>query len=324
MDGKINGIFVISVYNCIGRFAVPCFLMLSGVFLLDNSSNKEYKYFYKKSFKRIFMPTILFSMIYLFYYAICNLIGRGSIEIVWLLKNLVKGKPATHLWYMYMLIGVYLLVPLLIKFKEDIGEKNFKIVSWILFPISTIFLWTSTFELKWNLGFSFLYLPYLMTGYSISKTFNNKSLLKSLLFEVLSFISLLIMAYLVNRVTLSGLRIEHLNYSITSNSPLSMLYSIFVFILFSLLTVNINFSKLSNLSFDIYLIHYGVWDFIKKCLNHFAREGFVFELNAIWSIPVFTLIVMLLSLILALVYNKIVSSQLMKNFEDKVTNFIFR
>lgn len=49
-------LFIICVYNSISRFAVPCFLMLSGAFILDDKRNLNYRYFYSKSFKKIGVP----------------------------------------------------------------------------------------------------------------------------------------------------------------------------------------------------------------------------------------------------------------------------
>lgn len=53
----------ICIYNSISRFAVPCFLMLSGAFILDNESNLNYKAFYSKSFSKVGVPTIVFSLL---------------------------------------------------------------------------------------------------------------------------------------------------------------------------------------------------------------------------------------------------------------------
>lgn len=37
----------IVIYNTLSRFAVPCFMMLSGAFLLANDKNAEYRFFIK-------------------------------------------------------------------------------------------------------------------------------------------------------------------------------------------------------------------------------------------------------------------------------------
>ncbi|MCR5609909.1 MAG: acyltransferase [Lachnospiraceae bacterium] len=55
----------IIIYNTLSRFAVPCFMMLSGAFLVSNNNNIHFKNFYKKSYHSIVIPTIIFSIFYL-------------------------------------------------------------------------------------------------------------------------------------------------------------------------------------------------------------------------------------------------------------------
>ena len=51
--GKLyeRNIIIPLLYGTLANFAVPCFLMLSGAFLLNNNKNEEYNFFYKKSMK---------------------------------------------------------------------------------------------------------------------------------------------------------------------------------------------------------------------------------------------------------------------------------
>ena len=55
------------LWNTLTRFAVPCFIMLSGAFLLADERNVEYRYFYKKQFRRIGIPTLSFIGLYLLF-----------------------------------------------------------------------------------------------------------------------------------------------------------------------------------------------------------------------------------------------------------------
>lgn len=102
---KIKAPFLICVYNSIVKFAVPCFLMLSGAFIIDNKKNDEYRNFYSKSFVHIGVPTIIFSGIYFLYRLPPCFIGEDR-GINPLLKDIIKDSPMYHMWYLYMLIGV--------------------------------------------------------------------------------------------------------------------------------------------------------------------------------------------------------------------------
>lgn len=50
---SLVGFNICSLINIITRFSVPCFVMLSGAFILNNEKNADYKHFYAKSFYKI-------------------------------------------------------------------------------------------------------------------------------------------------------------------------------------------------------------------------------------------------------------------------------
>lgn len=118
-----------SFYDSLARPAVPIFVLLSGRFALSNEKNVDKKYYYKKIFKRIINPTIIWSAIYfLFYYVLIigNFIISGKLEKVLVpIKAWIIGAPYYHLWYLYMSIGLYLLVPYLLQLKKKWGGEKF-------------------------------------------------------------------------------------------------------------------------------------------------------------------------------------------------------
>lgn len=70
-----DNVFVTCVFNRLSRFAVPCFIMISGAFALDNSENTNFKYYYRKIFKSLGIPTIIFSILYFIYKEILIIIS---------------------------------------------------------------------------------------------------------------------------------------------------------------------------------------------------------------------------------------------------------
>lgn len=53
--------------HAVTALGVPCFVLLSGAFLLSNYKNRDIGYFYKKSFFNIFLPAIIISLGYSIY-----------------------------------------------------------------------------------------------------------------------------------------------------------------------------------------------------------------------------------------------------------------
>ena len=123
-------IFTTVLYNTLSRFAVPCFVMLSGAFILSNDKNADYHYFYQKSYRSIGIPTFIFSVLYFLYSIVISIAIIKIRKDDWTVlltpvQDLIKGKPYYHMWYLYVIIGVYILVPILYRFKRDVKEKTF-------------------------------------------------------------------------------------------------------------------------------------------------------------------------------------------------------
>ncbi len=97
-----------NVFGSFARPAVPLFVMLSGALLLGR--RETWDVFVKKRLMRILIPLLAWSAIFFLYrYFYHN--HTFSLESV--LKGLYSGHAYFHLWYFYMLFGLYLLLPLL-------------------------------------------------------------------------------------------------------------------------------------------------------------------------------------------------------------------
>lgn len=314
------------IYNCtinaLTRFAVPCFIMISGAFAIDNVKNKEFKYYYSKIFKNVIIPTIIFSIIYfgyLIFRKIFILSFSGNIlnEIINFVKLTILGQPFYHMWYLYMIIGVFLLTPIIIILKQEIGEKKFKYITIIFFILSMIGLMTSTYKFEWDPGVSFRYLSYFMLGYVIKNNVKKeKSNLKSLLLIIIGFIILGFAGYLRYKQALNGITEDNLTFALLQPySPLPIVSSILIFAGFAKLNFNKDVTKISLLTFEIYLIHAGVLDLLKLTIKP--------TMNSIIVILVITILTFIISLLLAIIYKKI--RKIINNkwhIEDKVLKLL--
>ena len=110
------------------RPSVPLFAMMTGLLLLPvNSSPSE---FYRKRIPRVLIPMVLWSVLYYLVPWFTGLMGldksiisvmfpyvyEPSQELGATLKNIAQipftfNFYTTHMWYIYMLIGLYLLMP---------------------------------------------------------------------------------------------------------------------------------------------------------------------------------------------------------------------
>jgi surface polysaccharide O-acyltransferase-like enzyme len=117
-------------YNTIARPCVPLFVMLSGYLLLQPSKvNEPLKAFFKKRWARIGLPFIFWGAIYIVW---VGLFDGGSFSAASIEQSLLQG-PFVTFWFLYMLVGLYLLTPLLRVFTAHASDNLMKYVLVIWF-----------------------------------------------------------------------------------------------------------------------------------------------------------------------------------------------
>ena len=304
---------ITSIYSILSRFAVPCFLMISGAFILSDNKNRDYKFFYNKTFNKVGIHIFIFTIIYSFYkFLIASNKFKSLLSIV---KSILLGLPFYHMWYMYILIIIYLLVPITIRFKDDIGERNFAKISICFLIVAMLSMCTSTHTLQWDLGFSFCYFGYFMIGYVVRKKYlNNSNNLNAVVSIVVGFVILLLTSqidYIISKKQI----FSFLSFKLVEPfSPLILLASVIIFKGFAQLRINIKLESVSKYMFYVYLIHALIWEILKN--NLIIKIGLIIDSKII--IPICIVVVFLVSLICAIFYD------IIWNFIDskfQVSNF---
>jgi surface polysaccharide O-acyltransferase-like enzyme len=98
-------------YDAIGRWCVTVFVLLSGHLLLDPARTEPVADFYRRRASRILVPLIFWSCFYTaFGFAKARLSGE-PLNARAALDAFLAGTPTSHLWYLYMLLGLYACVP---------------------------------------------------------------------------------------------------------------------------------------------------------------------------------------------------------------------
>ena len=104
----------VSVLNVLPRACVALFIVASSYlqFPLHYSSGE----FFKRRAKRILIPFLVWSVVYALAY------GEPAQNFKDLLLNF--NYAAGHMWFVYMLVGLYLVMPLLSPWAEKVGRKE--------------------------------------------------------------------------------------------------------------------------------------------------------------------------------------------------------
>lgn len=187
-----------AAYGALLRPCVPLFVMITGALLLPVKG--EASVFYKKRIPRVFWPFLIWSVIYNLFPWITGLLGLSPDVILDVFPY--SGEEATrqslgvslgyiaeiplnfslldvHMWYIYLLIGLYLYLPIFSAWVEKASDKA-KLWFLVAWGITTLlpyyneyvspYLWGTC---SWN-SFGMLYYfagfnGYLMLGHYLRK-----------------------------------------------------------------------------------------------------------------------------------------------------------
>ena len=140
LNPSITGMDVVNwlsttTYAAVGLLGVPLFVMLTGVLLLDpNRENESLRVFYKKRLNRIGWPFIFWTVVY---FAWSFGVLEQPLTLMSVLQGLASGAYA-HLWYLYLLMGLYALTPVLRVLVKHLDRKLYKYLLIIWFAGTTL------------------------------------------------------------------------------------------------------------------------------------------------------------------------------------------
>ncbi|MBB3058949.1 acyltransferase [Mucilaginibacter gotjawali] len=191
-------------YNSLCRICVPLFVMISGFFLFPV---KDASVFFKKRFSRVAIPFILWCVLYAFYFYF-----RGDATLNATVTNIVHipvnyGVEIGHLWFVYMLLGIYLFAPVLSPWIQTASRKSmeFYLLLWcIAFCIPYIHLifpaiWGEAF---WNHTPMLYYFSGFM-GYVVLANYIKRFHMEPARWNYVAGIALLVVGYGITAVGFS-------------------------------------------------------------------------------------------------------------------------
>jgi len=285
-----NSYLVSLIFNTISRVSVPIFFMISGALLLDRKFDFKK---YKKRVLKILLLIVVWDILYLIWEYFFLGVTYDK------LYNLFLEPYRAHLWFLYSIIILYVIQPLL-KYILDRINNITKIVLFILWILlSTISMYNvsvaNIFSIFSNIGF-FIVGKY-MYDYVKNTKKDKKIVIIMIILLVLSFIESI-----------------YLNY--TASIKFNMFYNLFfayrtpfiilsTFIIFKLVYIYCHDKKPNNiimlgsdLSLGVYLIHGMFLDVTTKYIDYK-------NVIPIIGIPSFTMYILLLSIISVIVLRKI-------------------
>lgn len=103
--------YIYIVLNAISRAGVPVFFMISGFLMLSTGEDESFRDFYKKRIPRLLIPLVAWNIICFLYRFFTS--AEMTFDLKLLLDEFLYCGTYYHMWYLYTLVGIYLLVPFL-------------------------------------------------------------------------------------------------------------------------------------------------------------------------------------------------------------------
>lgn len=269
-------------------WAVPCFLMVTGALLLNPKREMSLKKIGGKYLFRVGVALVLCVVCFRLFDALMN--GEAFSVAIFgeMLNKLVTGTSWAHLWYLYLLIGIYLLLPFYRMIAAHCKPAVMKYLLIVLFvflsllPLLKMFGWEPAFTLHLESIFPL----YVFLGYAVSRDIFR--LKKTWAWLVLIIGTALTVLFTALRY---GVEIEALDGLLTSYGSFCVLlqsWGIFSLCLTAKGSGNRIWQKIllfiDENCFGIYLLHM-VW--IRLVLRYWAINPY--EIG-IWFFPVFIIL----------------------------------
>lgn len=260
-----------NIFDSISRFGVPLFVMISGALMLDENKEISLHKLFDRNIKNIVLLLILWSAFYdIVYNIVFALWKEKELNVKNIIYSFIMGQ--THMWYLYMLVGLYLITPFLRSF---VRKENRKMV--MLFIVISLlsqftrptlekltliweeFGYLSEFIDKFSLQFFCGYTAYYLMGwYIVHIGFEKKRRYCIYLVGIIS----ICVTILYVQIT------KNYNAAYSNVSILIFMYSIAIFLVLNNITIKNEEHNvillLSNLSFGVYMFH----PFVKKIVGN--------------------------------------------------------
>lgn len=169
----------------LAHLSIPVFVMISGALLLDDSRRESAAEFYKKRMIRVGIPLVVWTCVYL---AVRVLMDHEELSASKAISLILTGDPYYHLWFLYMIVGLYLITPPLRTFVRCAGQGQRVLV--IVVGLVLAMAYFQTDVLLWNNQRSIftMFIPYIafyLCGYELRQIDPKKVPSRYLLLAVL-------------------------------------------------------------------------------------------------------------------------------------------
>jgi surface polysaccharide O-acyltransferase-like enzyme len=149
------------------HFSIPVFVMISGALLLDDVRQETAMQFYRRRMVRVGIPLVIWTVVY---FVVRVVVHGETLSVARVVRLILTGDVYYHLWFLYMIFGLYLITPTLRSFIRYCprSQRLFLIVFGLIvanaYYQSNAILWDN----QRSIFTMFLpFIPYYLCGYEL-------------------------------------------------------------------------------------------------------------------------------------------------------------
>ncbi|MCP4138278.1 MAG: acyltransferase family protein [bacterium] len=299
-------------FNSGVRWCIPIFVMISGALLLSGKTDLPVAVFLKKRIRRVLIPLLSWGVIYTLWNHRELVAAFAPLPLKDIAVGYIQGPIFFHLWFVYMILGLYFIAPVLRVYIKGADKSNLKYFIILCFIATSVYGFISKFfgiTVGVKIEFFTGYTGYFVLGYYLHNyelRVRDKRIIYLLAYAGL-FITFLGTSYFTYKN--NG---AYFDYFHTYLSPNVFFTSLGIYIFMKdlnwskFLSTKIRFNKsiaeFSSLSFGIYLVHVLIFHMLMmKKLPVQITAGFVHPLV---GIPLTVLTTLVLSFLAAKIISK--------------------
>lgn len=307
MEGNMSA-SLLGFYSSIKNLCtigVPIFLMISGALFLNPKKVITINVLMGKYLRRIVLALLLFGT----GYALIEIVFNAKTfepRFLWIaFYEMLLGNTWGHMWYLYMLIFIYLFIPVFKIFAAEASKQTYLYILMVLFTIFAVLPFVrETFGFQLFLSIApvqlsefGIYVFYFFAGFYIHEYLfeeDGKILINSSIKKTFSIVSVLVAIGLVILIFLN--EYMHLAIYMNYNSVITVVLSLLVFAQAKMHMGECKLAgRLRDNLFGVYLIHtffinllYKVWNITPLMLGGyvlipvFVTGVFLISLMTVW------------------------------------------
>lgn len=303
---------VLNFWDACSRWAVPIFFMVSGALLLDSTVEKKGNKYVLNKIKRLLVAFVAWSFVYALYFNLFNIEG--------VLVDIIKGP--LHFWFIFSIIGIYLVLPILRNIVNDERSTRYFIILGTVFNIILPFIletipsiagdvvlnnsfYSAVMQVYYHLKVYPVmgYVLYFVLGYYMKREYEKHVSNRIIVVGIIGVVATVVGTYIISLVVGTPSAVLYEYFSPTVFGASIGVYELAKRIATKQLKRSVlkYIVILSRYSFSIFLSHYIV---VKVVTLSWLKEGNL-TFNPAFSVPFITVLVFAVSLGISIIIDRI-------------------